>query len=42
MLNLASKRMLQSAGVKFTQLRPQRDRIVLDFVPEEERKQAQE
>ena len=41
MLNLASKRMLQSAGVKFTQLRPQRDRIVLDFIPEEERRKAQ-
>ena len=37
MLNLASKRMLQSAGVKFTQLRPTRQTIVLDFVPEEER-----
>ena len=37
MLNLASKRMLQSAGVKFTQLRPARQTIVLDFVPEEER-----
>ena len=37
MLNLASKRMLQSAGVKFTQLRPTRQTIVLDFVPEEEK-----
>ena len=37
MLNLASKRMLQSAGVKFTQLKPARRSILLDFVPEEER-----
>ena len=34
---LASKRMLQSAGVKFTQLTPTRQTIVLDFVPEEQR-----
>ena len=37
MLNLASKRMLQSAGVKFTKLTPNRKSIVLDFVPEEEK-----
>lgn len=37
MLNLASKRMLRSAGVKFTQLRFDRENIVLDFVPEEDR-----
>ena len=37
MLNLASKRMLMSAGIKFTQLRFDREQIVLDFVPEEER-----
>lgn len=38
MLNLASKRMLTSAGVKFTQLKFERENIVLDFVPEEDRK----
>ncbi len=38
MLNLASKRMLRSAGVKFTQLKFDRESIVLDFVPEEDRK----
>lgn len=37
MLNLASKRMLMSAGVKFTQLHFDRESIVLDFVPEEDR-----
>ena len=37
MLHLASKRMLQSAGAKFTRLQPARQTIVLDFVPEEER-----
>ena len=37
MLNLASKRMLQSAGVKFTQLKFRRKEIVLDFVAEEEK-----
>lgn len=37
MLNLASKRMLTSAGVKFTQLKFDRENIVLDFVPEEDR-----
>ena len=37
MMNLASKRMLQSAGVKFTQLTPTRQTIVLDFMPEEQR-----
>lgn len=36
-LNEASKRMLRSAGVKFTQLRPAREKIVIDFVPEEEK-----
>ena len=34
-LNIASKRMLMSAGVKFTQLKFERENIVLDFVPEE-------
>ena len=38
MSTLASKRMLQSAGVTFTQLRPSRDSITLSFIPEEERK----
>lgn len=37
MLNLASKRMLMSAGVKFTQLHFDRESIVLDFVPEEDK-----
>ena len=37
MLNLASKRMLQAAGVKFTQLHFDRKEILLDFVPEEEK-----
>ena len=37
MSTLASKRMLQSAGVKFTQLRTDIKSITLDFVPEEER-----
>ena len=35
--NLASKRMLQAAGVKFTQLKFCRRQIVLDFVAEEGR-----
>lgn len=37
MATLASKRMLTSAGVKYTQLRPSLDSITLDFVPEEEK-----
>ena len=36
---LASKRMMDSAGVKYTQLRP-RLRSILDFVPEEEREEG--
>ena len=36
-LNLASKRMLRSAGVQFTQLRFDRTEIFLNFIPEEER-----
>ena len=36
-LNLASKRMLRSAGVKFTQLKFDRREITLDFVAEEEK-----
>ena len=35
MLNLASKRMLQAAGVKFTRLTMSMQEITLDFVPEE-------
>ena len=34
---LASKRMLDAAGVKYTQLRPNTKSITLDFVPEEEK-----
>ena len=37
MTDLASKRMLRAAGVKFTQLRPEHDSLVLDFIPEEEK-----
>ena len=36
-MNAASKRMMLSAGVKFTQLRTQVKTITLDFVPEEEK-----
>lgn len=36
-LNLASKRMLRSAGVQFTQLKFDRREITLDFVAEEEK-----
>ena len=35
--NLASKRMLRSAGVKLTQLHPATKSITLDLVPEEEK-----
>ena len=35
--NIASKRMMDSAGVKFTQLRTNLKSITLDFTPEEER-----
>ena len=35
---LASKRMLDAAGVKYIQLRPAIDSITLDFVPEEDKK----
>ena len=37
---LASKRMMDSAGVKYTQLRPRLRSITLDFVPEEEREEG--
>ncbi len=36
MTNLASKRMLTSAGVKFTRLEPASKEITLSFIPEEE------
>ena len=35
---LASKRMMDSAGVKYIQLRPGVKSIMLDFVPEEEKR----
>ena len=35
MLNLVSKKMLQAAGVKFTQMRTNLKELTLDFVPEE-------
>ena len=35
---LASKRMLDAAGVKYTQLRTSLKSITLDFIPEEEKK----
>ena len=38
MSTLASKRMMMSAGVKFTQLRTSLKEITLDFTPEEEKK----
>ena len=38
MATLASKRMLMSAGVKFTQLKTKLDSITLNFIPEENRK----
>ena len=37
MATLASKRMMMSAGVKFTQLRTNIKSITLDFTPEEEK-----
>ena len=37
MMNLASKRMLDAAGVKYTQLRTELKSITLDFTPEEEK-----
>ena len=37
MSTLASKRMMMSAGVKFTQLRTELKEITLDFIPEEEK-----
>ena len=36
--NFASKRMLDAAGVKYTQLKTSMDAITLDFIPEEDRK----
>ena len=35
---IASKRMLDAAGVKYTQLSPEHDSITLDFIPEENKK----
>ena len=37
MLNLASKRMLEAAGVKYTKLTTSINSITLDFIPEEDR-----
>ena len=37
MLNLVSKKMLQAAGVKFTQMRTDLKELTLDFVPEEDK-----
>ena len=37
MLNLASKRMLEAAGVKYTKLTTSIDSITLDFIPEEDK-----
>ena len=37
MLNLVSKKMLQAAGVKFTQMRTNLKELTLDFVPEEDK-----
>ena len=36
MATIASKRMMMSAGVKFTQLKTQLQSITLDFIPEED------
>ena len=35
--NLASKRMLDAAGVKYTKLRPEHDSVTLDLVAEEDK-----
>ena len=35
---IASKRMMDAAGVKYTQLSPKHDSITLDFIPEENKK----
>ena len=37
MSTLASKKMMDSAGVKYTQLRTKLKEITLDFIPEEEK-----
>ena len=37
MMNLASKRMLEAAGVKYTQLSASMEEIRLNFIPEEDR-----
>jgi dCMP deaminase len=38
MSTMASKRMMDSAGVKYTRLVPEHESITLDFIPEENRK----
>ena len=38
MLNLASKKMLDAAGVKYTKLTTSLESITLDFIPEEDKK----
>ena len=38
MMNLASKRMLDAAGVKYTRLKTTMESITLDFIPEENKK----
>ena len=35
---IASKRMLDAAGVRYTQMKPNMDSITLDFIPEENKK----
>ena len=35
---MVSKRMLDAAGVKYTQLRTRLETITLDFIPEEDKK----
>ena len=37
MMNLVSKRMLDAAGVKYTQMQTEVKELVLDFVPEEDK-----
>ena len=37
---IASKRMMDAAGVKYTQLKPSMDSITLDFIPEEKKNKA--
>ena len=37
MTDIASKRMLDAAGVKYTKLRTEHSTLTLDFIPEEEK-----